>query len=60
MDLLEARYRGFTAGIRHPWELARLEVVTGLITDAWIAAALTRIGIALPGLSNYAVCRKSA
>jgi trans-aconitate methyltransferase len=32
MDLLEARHRGFTAGIRHPWELARVEVVTNLIT----------------------------
>jgi trans-aconitate methyltransferase len=32
MDLLEARHRGFTAGIRHPWELARVEVVSNLIT----------------------------
>jgi hypothetical protein len=30
-----------------------------LMTDAWISAALKRIGITLPGLSNYAVCRKS-
>jgi trans-aconitate methyltransferase len=31
MDLLEARQRGIGARERHPWELARLEVVRGLI-----------------------------
>jgi len=31
MDLVEARQRGFTAATRHPWELARLEVVRRLI-----------------------------
>jgi hypothetical protein len=31
MDLVEARARGFEAGTRHPWELARLELASRLI-----------------------------
>jgi trans-aconitate methyltransferase len=31
-----------------------------LVADAAVALALRRIGITLPGLSNYAICRKSA
>src|SRR5262245_30043840 len=31
MDICEARESGFTAGPRHPWELARLEIVRELI-----------------------------
>lgn len=69
MDLLEARHRGFTAGIRHPWELARVEVVTNLITR-WMTlpqeATLLDIGCGdtfvaeqiaarFPGAAVYAV-----
>jgi Methyltransferase domain len=31
MDLVEARARGYDAGIRHPWEAARIDVVERLI-----------------------------
>ena len=31
MDLVEARARGFEAGVRHPWETARFEVIDHLI-----------------------------
>jgi hypothetical protein len=31
MDLAEARERGFHAGVRHPWEMARIAVVSKLI-----------------------------
>jgi hypothetical protein len=31
MDLAEARERGFHAGVRHPWEMARIAVVGKLI-----------------------------
>jgi hypothetical protein len=31
MDLVEARARGYDAGIRHPWETARVDVVERLI-----------------------------
>ena len=31
-----------------------------LIADATLTASLRRIGVTMPGLSNYAVCRKSA
>ena len=31
MDLVEARARGYDAGIRHPWETARIDVVERLI-----------------------------
>jgi hypothetical protein len=31
-----------------------------LVADAAVALALRHIGITLPGLSTYAICRKSA
>src|SRR5262245_29355402 len=31
MDLVEARARGYDAGVRHPWETARMAVVQWLI-----------------------------
>ena len=31
-----------------------------LLIDGWLSMSLARVGIVLPGLSNFAVCRKSA
>jgi hypothetical protein len=31
MDLIEAKERGFDSGVRHPWELARVDVIHKLI-----------------------------
>lgn len=31
MDLVEAKQRGFDAGVRHPWEMARIDVIDKLI-----------------------------
>jgi hypothetical protein len=60
MDLVEATHVFSGEGTRHPWETAPLDVARKLLIDARIGLALRRIGIPVPGLSNFAVCRKSA
>jgi trans-aconitate methyltransferase len=40
--------------------LAAAAIAAALIVDARVSIALGRVGIHLPGLSNFAVCRKSA
>ena len=43
MDLLEARQRGLTPHERHPWELARLEVIKSLMARHVLLGAGTAV-----------------
>jgi hypothetical protein len=35
-------------------------ITRALVADAAVSLGLTRVGITVPGLSTYAICRKSA